>query len=107
MADDSRPCRRLDPKRSPSSSARASDGRNNPGIATLIISQTPLRMSFVGGGSDLPSFYRQFGGAVLSTAIDKYVYVSVNRKFDGGIRLAYSKTEEVACLDEIEHELVR
>ncbi|WP_066803968.1 GHMP family kinase ATP-binding protein [Sphingomonas asaccharolytica] len=73
----------------------------------MIISQTPLRMSFVGGGSDLPSFYRQFGGAVLSTAIDKYVYVSVNRKFDGGIRLAYSKTEEVACLDEIEHELVR
>lgn len=73
----------------------------------MIISQTPLRMSFVGGGSDLASFYRDHGGAVLSTAIDKYVYVSINRKFDGGIRLAYSKTEEVTSLDQIEHELVR
>lgn len=73
----------------------------------MIISQTPLRMSFVGGGSDLPAFYRKHGGAVLSTAIDKYVYVSINRKFDGGIRLAYSKTEEVTSLDQIEHELVR
>lgn len=73
----------------------------------MIISQTPLRMSFVGGGSDLPAFYREHGGAVLSTAIDKYVYVSINRKFDGGIRLAYSKTEEVTSIDEVEHELVR
>lgn len=73
----------------------------------MIISQTPLRMSFVGGGSDLSAFYREHGGAVLSTAIDKYVYVSINRKFDGGIRLAYSKTEEVQALEDIEHELVR
>lgn len=73
----------------------------------MIISRTPLRMSFVGGGSDLPVFYREHGGAVLSTAIDKYVYVSVNRKFDGGIRIAYSKTEEVSSIDEIEHRLVR
>lgn len=73
----------------------------------MIISQTPLRMSFVGGGSDLPAFYREHGGAVLSTAIDKYVYVSINRKFDGDIRLAYSKTEEVRSVDEIEHELVK
>lgn len=73
----------------------------------MIISRAPLRMSFVGGGSDLPSFYRKHGGAVLSTAIDKYVYVSVNRKFDAGIRLAYSKTEEVERLDQIEHRLLR
>ena len=73
----------------------------------MIISRTPLRMSFVGGGSDLPPYYRVHGGAVLSTAIDKYVYVSINRKFDGGIRLAYSKTEEVQSLEEIEHELLR
>jgi D-glycero-alpha-D-manno-heptose-7-phosphate kinase len=73
----------------------------------VIISRTPLRMSFVGGGSDLPSHYRRHGGAVLSTAIDKYVYVSVNRKFDGGIRLAYSKVEEVDTLDQVEHRLVR
>lgn len=64
-------------------------------------------MSFAGGGSDLPSFYRRHGGAVLSTAIDKYVYVSVNPKFDGGIRLAYSKVEEVDRLEQIEHRLVR
>ncbi len=73
----------------------------------MIISRTPLRMSFVGGGSDLPAFYRRHGGAVLSTAIDKYVYVNINRKFDGGIRIAYSKTEEVEAVSEIEHRLVR
>jgi D-glycero-alpha-D-manno-heptose-7-phosphate kinase len=64
-------------------------------------------MSFTGGGSDLPVFYRNFGGAVVSTAIDKYVYVNVNKKFDNGIRVAYSKNEEVSCVSEIEHRLVR
>ncbi|MGA8005852.1 MAG: GHMP kinase [Burkholderiales bacterium] len=73
----------------------------------MIISRTPLRMSFVGGGSDLPDFYRRHGGAVLSTAIDKYIYVNVNKKFDNGIRIAYSKTEEVTSVDRIEHRLVR
>jgi D-glycero-alpha-D-manno-heptose-7-phosphate kinase len=73
----------------------------------MIISRTPLRMSFVGGGSDLPSFYRRHGGAVLSTAINKYIYISANRKFDGGIRVAYSKTEEVDRLEAVEHPLVR
>lgn len=64
-------------------------------------------MSFVGGGSDLPSFYRDNGGAVVSTAIDKYVYVNVNKKFDDGIRVAYSKTEEVDRVEHIEHRIVR
>src|SRR3954453_5415600 len=73
----------------------------------MIISRTPLRMSFVGGGSDMPSYYRRHGGAVLSTAIDKYIYVNINRKFDRGIRVAYSKTEEVENVDQIEHRLVR
>jgi len=73
----------------------------------MIVSRTPLRMSFVGGGSDLREFYRVNGGAVLSTAIDKYVYVSVNRKFDNGIRVAYSKTEEVDRVEKIEHNIVR
>jgi D-glycero-alpha-D-manno-heptose-7-phosphate kinase len=73
----------------------------------VIISRTPLRMSFVGGGSDLPSFYRIHGGAVVSTAIDKYVYVNVNRKFDDGIRVAYSKTEEVDRVEQIDHRIVR
>lgn len=73
----------------------------------MIISRTPLRMSFVGGGSDIPDFYRRHGGAVISTAIDKYIYVTVNKKFDDGIRVSYSKTEEVARIDQIEHRLVR
>src|SRR5690349_13872468 len=73
----------------------------------MIITQTPLRMSFAGGGSDLPSFYRQFGGAVVSTAIDKYVYINVNKKFDNWIRLSYSHTEEVESVDQIEHRVVR
>ncbi|MDQ0443013.1 GHMP family kinase ATP-binding protein [Methylobacterium persicinum] len=64
-------------------------------------------MSFVGGGSDMPEFYRRHGGAVLSTAIDKYIYVNINQKFDGGIRLGYSKNEEVDSVDQIEHRLVR
>jgi D-glycero-alpha-D-manno-heptose-7-phosphate kinase len=64
-------------------------------------------MSFVGGGSDLPDFYRKFGGAVLSTAIDKYVHVTVNRKFDSGIRIAYSRNEEVANVGDVKHRLVR
>lgn len=73
----------------------------------MIISRAPLRMSFAGGGSDLPAYYREFGGAVLSAAINKYVYVNVNQKFDSGIRVGYSKNEEVATVAEIAHPLVR
>ncbi len=64
-------------------------------------------MSFAGGGSDLPAFYRKYGGAVVSTAIDKFVYVGVNKKFDDSIRISYSKTEEVGTVAEVEHHLVR
>jgi D-glycero-alpha-D-manno-heptose-7-phosphate kinase len=73
----------------------------------MIISRTPLRMSFAGGGSDLPSYYREFGGAVVSSAIDQYVYVNVNKKFDDGIRVGYSKNEEVSSVSQIQHPLVR
>ena len=73
----------------------------------MIISRTPLRMSFVGGGSDIPSFYKMHGGAVVSTSINKYIYINVNAKFDSGIRIAYSKTEEVSNIEEIEHKLVK
>lgn len=73
----------------------------------MIISKTPLRMSWVGGGSDLPAYYREELGAVLSTSIDKYVYIALNPKFDNKIRLNYSKTEEVTALDEIEHPIFR
>ncbi len=71
----------------------------------MIISRTPLRMSFAGGGSDMPQFYRAHGGAVLSTAIDKFIFVTVNKKFDDGIRLSYSVTEEVDHASRIQHRL--
>jgi len=73
----------------------------------VIIGRTPVRISFVGGGSDLPSYYRQQSGAVLSTAINKFIYVSINKKFDDRVRLSYSKTEEVSKVGQIEHKLVR
>src|SRR5438093_7911584 len=73
----------------------------------MIISRTPLRMSLVGGGSDLPAFYRKFGGAVVSTAINQFVYITVNQKFDEKIRVSYSRTEEARSVDRIKHPLVR
>jgi D-glycero-alpha-D-manno-heptose-7-phosphate kinase len=73
----------------------------------VIISRTPLRVSFLGGGSDLPAYYRRHGGAVLSTAIDQSVYVTVSRKFDQAVRVSYSRTEEVATASEVAHPLVR
>ena len=73
----------------------------------MIISRTPLRMSFVGGGSDLPEFYRKYGGAVVSTAINKFVYITLNEKFDHRIRISYSKTEEADTVAEVQHPLVR
>jgi D-glycero-alpha-D-manno-heptose-7-phosphate kinase len=73
----------------------------------VIISQTPLRVSFLGGGSDLPAYYRRNGGAVLSVAVDQSVYVTVSHKFDNAVRVSYSRTEEVAHASEVEHPLVR
>jgi len=73
----------------------------------LIITRTPLRVSLVGGGTDLPAFYKKHLGAVVSLTIDRYVYVSVNRRFEGGYRISYSKTENVTSVSEIEHDLVR
>jgi D-glycero-alpha-D-manno-heptose-7-phosphate kinase len=74
----------------------------------VIITRTPLRISFVGGGTDLPGFYRTHdGGAVVSAAIDRYIHVLVNEKFDRSIRVAYSRTENVDRLDDLQQELVR
>ena len=64
-------------------------------------------MSFLGGGSDLPCYYRRHGGAVLATGIEQSVYVTVTRKFDNAVRVSYSRTEEVAHASQIEHPLVR
>lgn len=73
----------------------------------MIISRTPLRISFAGGGSDLAAFYHKEPGAVISTAIDKYIYITVNKKFDRKIRASYSVTEIVDSLAEVQHELIR
>ncbi len=74
----------------------------------MIITRTPLRVSFAGGGTDLPSFYRQHGaGAVTAAAIDKYIHVLVNDKFDRAIRVAYTRTENVERVDDLQHGLVR
>jgi len=73
----------------------------------MIISRTPLRISFAGGGSDLPAFYQREPGAVVSTAIDRYIYITVNTKFDHKIRASYSVTEMVDRVDELKHELIR
>jgi D-glycero-alpha-D-manno-heptose-7-phosphate kinase len=73
----------------------------------MIISKTPCRVSFAGGGSDIESYYRENGGAVVSVAIDKYVYLTLQTKFDHRIRLSYSKTEEVESVDQIQHPIVR
>jgi D-glycero-alpha-D-manno-heptose-7-phosphate kinase len=73
----------------------------------MIVSKTPLRMSFVGGGSDLPAFYREETGAVLSTSIDKYMYFALNKKFDGRLRISYTRTEDVETPQQVQHPLVR
>ena len=73
----------------------------------MIITQTPLRISFAGGGTDFKDYYIRSGGGVLSTAIDKYIYVIVKERFDNKIRIGYSKTEMVDSLSDIEHELAR
>ncbi len=73
----------------------------------MIIVQTPLRISFFGGGTDFPAYFLQDGGCVLSTAIDKYIYVTIKQRFDDLIRIGYTRTEIVESVDEIQHELIR
>jgi len=74
----------------------------------LIIVQTPLRVSLFGGGTDFPSFFmNEGGGCVLSSAIDKYIYVTIKQRFDNKIRVGYTTTEMVDTVDEIQHELIR
>lgn len=72
----------------------------------MIITQTPFRMSFFGGGTDFSGFYNEHGGAVLSTTFDKYAYVTVRHLppfFDYRIHLTYSKEEKVNSIEEIVH----
>jgi D-glycero-alpha-D-manno-heptose-7-phosphate kinase len=73
----------------------------------MIITRTPLRISIGGGGTDLPSYYESFGGFVISAAINKYVYITVNRTFRPGYLLKYAETEHTETLDDIKHGLLR
>jgi len=73
----------------------------------MIIVQTPLRVSFFGGGTDFPSFYLSEGGSILSSTIDKYIYVMIKKRFDTKLRIGYTRTEMVDTVDEVEHELIR
>lgn len=73
----------------------------------MIVTKTPLRISLVGGGSDLHEFYKNHPGEVISTTINKYVYVMVNWRFDGCIRISYSHSETVESIDGVEHEIAR
>lgn len=73
----------------------------------MIITQTPLRISFAGGGTDFRGFYEKEFGSVVSTSIDKYIYVIVKERFDDKIRIGYSRTEMVDRVDDVQHELAR
>jgi D-glycero-alpha-D-manno-heptose-7-phosphate kinase len=73
----------------------------------MIITQTPLRIGLLGGGTDLPGYYQEHGGRVLNCALDKYVYVIVKQRFDDDIYVNYSKKEIVSRVEDLEHELVR
>ncbi|HTB80514.1 MAG TPA: galactokinase [Opitutaceae bacterium] len=73
----------------------------------MIITRSPLRISLGGGGTDLPSYYREFGGFLVAAAIDKYVYITKHRTFQQEIIIKYSKLERVATVDQVEHPIVR
>ena len=73
----------------------------------MIITRSPLRITLGGGGTDLPSYYREYGGFLIAAAIDRYVYVTVMRPFVSGIFLKYSKLEHVEHVDEVQHPIIR
>ena len=76
----------------------------------MIITKTPFRMSFFGGGTDMESFFKEYGGAVISTTFDKYCYVNVRHLpcfFDYSTELTYSKSERVSNIDDIQHPAIR
>ena len=73
----------------------------------MIITRTPLRISIGGGGTDLPSYYRRFGGALISSAIDKYIFIGINKTFSYDYQIKYSKFEHVDAIGDIQHPIVR
>jgi len=73
----------------------------------MIVTRTPIRIPLGGGGTDLPSYYTQYGGFLISAAIDKYIYITVNKRFEKSIRVSYSSTEIADSVDDIKHPIVR
>ncbi len=73
----------------------------------MHIIQTPLRVSLFGGGTDFPAYFREHGGCVLSSAIDKFIFVTIKKRFDNKIRVGWTRTEMVDTVDEVQHELIR
>lgn len=73
----------------------------------MIVSRAPVRLSMGGGGTDLPSYYKEYGGFLLATSINKYVHILLNKRFEEDIRLSYSKTEIVDDVSKIEHRIFR
>jgi D-glycero-alpha-D-manno-heptose-7-phosphate kinase len=73
----------------------------------LIIVQTPLRISFFGGGTDFPAYFMEEGGCVLSSAIDKFIFLTIKERFDDKLRVGYTRTEMVDNIDDVQHDLIR
>lgn len=73
----------------------------------MIVSRAPVRLSMGGGGTDLPSYYREYGGFLIASAINKYVYILLNKRFEDSIRLSYSQTEIVENVEKIKHNIFR
>src|SRR2546423_15510542 len=73
----------------------------------MIITRSPLRISLGGGGTDLPSYYREHSGFLIAAAIDKYVYINVHRRFVEGFLLKYSHLEKAATIEKIKHQIIR
>lgn len=73
----------------------------------MLMSRTPFRISFSGGGTDFEEYYLKEGAMIFSTSIDKYLYVTVNKKFDGKIHVRYSDTEEVSSVQDLKHNIIK
>src|SRR3954452_14235542 len=100
----------VDAQRAVGAEQPAAPVRRSRGARGMIVTRTPLRISFAGGGTDLAEFYEQDFGAVFSTAIDKYIYVSVKRHgevFDERVRINYSKSEVVDEIDDVRNDIAR
>ncbi len=73
----------------------------------MIVTRTPFRVPLGGGGTDLPSYYSRYGGFIVSAAINRYVYIMLNRRFEDNLRVSYSQTQIADCADQVEHPIVR